>query len=165
MAAGMDAFISKPLTPEKLRTALIAFNGSGPQAPPAAAPFRPAPAIPGIRLELLLHLSDGSALSLARELERFAASLGEAVQQLDAAHASLSRPATASAAHRVLSLARMVGAAELCEAASDLQGFAKVYTDAELAREVGLLKERAERLRSQLARAREEATISPSSAS
>jgi signal transduction histidine kinase/DNA-binding response OmpR family regulator len=165
MAAGMDAFIAKPITPEKLRTALIAFNGSGPQAARAAAPPSPAPEVPGIRLDLLQHLTDGSAGSMARELERFSASLEEAVQQLEAAHTSLSRPATASAAHRVLSLARMVGAGELCDTASDIQGFAAVYTDAELAREVELLKARADGLMAQLARARKDASISPSSAS
>ena len=166
MAAGMDAFIGKPITPEKLRAALIAFSGSGRHAAPAATASTPSPpATPSLSLELLLHLTDGSAGSLDRELARFAASLEEAVRQLDAAHASLSRPAMASAAHRVLSLARMVGAAELCEAASDLQGFAKVYTDAELDREVGTLKERAERLGAQLARARKDAPVSPSSAS
>ena len=110
-------------------------------------------------------MTDGSAGSLARELERFAASLEDAVRQLGAAHASGSRAAASSAAHRVLSLARLVGAEELCETASDLQGFAEAYTDAEMAREVGMLKGRAASLGTLLARAREAASVSPSSAS
>ena len=165
MAAGMDAFISKPITPEKLRTALIAFNGSGPQAARGAAPDSPAPTPPGIGLELLQHLADGSAEGLRRELARFVASLDEAVRELEAAHASKSRPAVSSAAHRVLSLARMVGADALCETAADIQGFAAVHTDSELGREIEMLRSRARELREVLARSARGGLVSPSSAS
>jgi len=165
MAAGMDAFISKPITPEKLRTVLVAFNGSGPQEARGAPPIPAAQAVPGIRLDLLSHLADGSPDGLRRELARFADALEEAVRELAAAHASHSRPAVASAAHRVLSLARMVGAEPLCEAAVDLQGLASALTEAELDRQMETLRARAGDLRELLARAARTAPVSPSSAS
>lgn len=165
MAAGMDAFISKPITPEKLRTVLMAFNAAGPYPARAAPPVSPAPDIPGIKLGLLLHLTDGSAASLGRELARFDGSLGEAVQALAAAHASNSRPAVSSAAHRVLSLARMVGAEALASAAADMQDFAAAYSDAELAGEIQALERHAGDLRRLLAGASKGASVNPSSAS
>ena len=165
MAAGMDAFMSKPITPEKLRTVLMALNGSGPHPARATPSAAQAAGIPGIKLELLLHLTDGTAASLGRELARFDASIEEAVRGLAAARASASRPAVSSAAHRVLSLARMVGAEDLSAAAADLQDFAEVYSDAELGSEIEALGRQARDLRRLLAGASKGASVNPSSAS
>jgi len=65
----------------------------------------------------------------------------------------------------VLSLARMVGAEPLCEAAVDLQGLASALTEAELDRQMETLRARAGDLRELLARAARTAPVSPSSAS
>jgi signal transduction histidine kinase/CheY-like chemotaxis protein len=165
MAAGMDAFMVKPITPEKLRAVLSAFNRPGPRPGRELSPSGSAQDIAGLRLELLLHLTDGSAASLGRELARYSASLDEAVRGLCAAHASDSRPAVSSAAHRVLSLARMVGADALSASAADMQEFAQAYTDAELAREVERLGRLAGDLKSLLARAAGEGSLNRSSAS
>jgi len=70
-----------------------------------------------------------------------------------------------SAAHRVLSLARMVGADALCETAGDIQGFAAVHTDAELGQEIEMLRSRASELRYVLERSAKDGLVSPSSAS
>jgi CheY-like chemotaxis protein/two-component sensor histidine kinase len=151
IAAGMDAFMTKPITPEKLRAVLVAFSGCG--APIAARPGPQAPEIAGFSLELILRLTDGSAASLGRELARYAASLDEAVRAVEGAHASGSRAAASSAAHRVLSLARIVGAEALSQCAGDIQDCAGAYSDAELAKEVATLGMRARDLKGLLARA------------
>jgi len=87
------------------------------------------------------------------------------VRGLAAARASASRPAVSSAAHRVLSLARMVGAEDLSAAAADLQDFAEVYSDAELGSEIEALGRQARDLRRLLAGASKGASVNPSSAS
>lgn len=163
IAAGMDAFMTKPITPEKLRAVLTDHGGFVP-APAAADPGRVAPEIPGIRLELIAHLADGSPGSVARELGKFQAALDGAMRAVAAAQLSGSRPEASSAAHRVLSLARMVGADPLAGTAADIQDYASVYTEAELAQEILILGRRAADLRNALARAGE-APISPSRAS
>jgi signal transduction histidine kinase/CheY-like chemotaxis protein len=137
LAAGMDGFITKPITPEKLSAVLAG-------TPKAARPAAPE----GSELELgmIRHLSDGSPDGLKRELVGFAASLEETVRAVTEAHRSGSRTAIASGAHRVLSLARMIGASPLAALAADLQEFAHAYSDAELADQVALVVRHAEAL-------------------
>jgi CheY-like chemotaxis protein len=165
IAAGMDAFVTKPITPEKLRAVLADRRVRG--GPPAAvaAPDAPAAGISGHNLDLILHLTDGSQESLARELAAFASSLGEAMQGMGAARKSGSRQAVSSAAHRVLSLARMVGAGPLAATAADIQDFASAYTDAELEEEIASLCLRADELAGSLARAGDVFPVNPSWAS
>ncbi|HEY5227606.1 MAG TPA: ATP-binding protein [Opitutaceae bacterium] len=146
--AGMDAFLTKPITPEKLRAVL-----SDPAAAPAdsGVPLAsPAPDRPGINLGMIVHLSDGSEGSLEREIAKYVSSLDTALGDLIKALAQGSRPAVSSAAHRMLSLARMVGAEPLAGTAADVQNFAAAYTDSELSAEVGALAERAASLKCDL---------------
>ncbi len=165
IAAGMDAFISKPITPEKLRSVLSEWGGPGPRAEVAAAPEVPANDDGGLSLNLIRHLADGSQESMGRELESFAASVNEAIRGVAAARASGSRPAVSSAAHRVLSLSRMVRADSLSASASDLQEFASAYTDTELDEEISGLVRRADELGLALGRLREAVPLNPSLAS
>lgn len=148
LAAGMDAFLTKPVTPEKLLAVLSASGGARDGAPAGGGPT---PGAPGLDLALLRHLADGSPGGLGAELTRLASSLDEAVRALSAAAAG-PRAGVASAAHRMLSHARMVGAAELASAASDLQEFAAVYTEAELAGEAARVARCAAELRGALDR-------------
>ena len=164
LAAGMDAFITKPITPEKLHDVLARYGGEALPEGPAGAPF-PVPEVRGVKLDLIIHLTDGSPASLARELAKYADSLDEAVRGLSEAHRSGSRAAAASSAHRVLSLARMVGAEDLAGAAADIQDYAPVYTDRELADEVARVERHAAELRGALARIGEGAALNPSWAS
>jgi CheY-like chemotaxis protein len=152
LAAGMDLFITKPITPEKLRSALAGAGCS----PVGQAPADPAGAASGacVDLGMIRHLSDGTQPGFDRELSRFVASLDEAVLGIAAARATGSRPEMASAAHRVLSHARMVGAAGLAAAAADLQEFAPAYSESELADEAALVELRSAELRRALARVR-----------
>jgi signal transduction histidine kinase/CheY-like chemotaxis protein len=157
--AGMDAFVTKPITPEKLGLVLGGDPGS------ADSGQAPAKLAPGPRLDLLLHLSDGSAPSVLRELASYAASLDEAMRGVAAARIAGSRPAVSSAAHRVLSLARMVGAEPMASTAADIQDFAAAYTDAELGEEVAILSRHAAELGEALARLAEDLPVNPSSVS
>ena len=160
----MDAFITKPITPEKLHDVLARYGGEALPEGPAGAPF-PVPEVRGVKLDLIIHLTDGSPASLARELAKYADSLDEAVRGVSEAHRSGSRAAAASSAHRVLSLARMVGAEDLAGAAADIQDYAPVYTDRELADEVARVQRHAAELRGALARIGEGAALNPSWAS
>lgn len=164
MAAGMDAFISKPITPEKLRAVLGEFNVPGPPASGARQRVPRAPANRGPSLELIRHLCDGSPGSLRRETDGFVQSLDDAVRVL-AARGPRSRPEIASLAHRVLSLARMVGAEALAQTAADLQDFGAAYSDSELEGEIADLCRRARELRELLAQMAKDDRVNPSSAS
>ena len=130
-AAGMDAFVTKPVTPDKLRAVLASTAAAGRREAVTA------PVIPGLDLGMILRSTDGSAAGIASELAQFVAATGEAMQCLEEAGAS--RAAVASAAHRILSLARIVGATGLAGAAADIQEYASVYPEAELAAEIAKL--------------------------
>jgi|CZKI01.1.fsa_nt_gi signal transduction histidine kinase/CheY-like chemotaxis protein/HPt (histidine-containing phosphotransfer) domain-containing protein len=151
LAAGMDAFIIKPVTPEKLRAVLSAPPGIGRAATPAPGPMSLAPGAPVLELGMIRHLTDGSLEGLDRELSGYVASLDEAMLAVAEAHMSGSRAALPSAAHRVLSHARMVGATSLAGSAADLQDLASAYTDSELAEQIGVLGQRAAALKKSLA--------------
>ena len=165
LAAGMDAFIAKPITPEKLRAVLAEHGGSDIEAPASAPQGPDGPAAPGIKLDLILHLAGGSREALAREIAGFTGSLDEAVRGVASARASGSRPAVSSAAHRVLSLARMVGADDLAATAADIQDYASAYTEKELSEEVAALDRHAAELRGELAGRALAAPLNPFSAS
>ncbi len=152
LAAGMDAFLAKPITPEKLGRALAGTAGSLQEPAPRAVPGPATSGEPSVDLEMLRHLSDGTPESLCMEIAKFAASLDEAMLDAAGARKSGSRAAVFSAAHRVLSHARMVGSTALAGTAADLQDYASVYTDSELAWEFDALAGRAAELKGALAR-------------
>jgi len=155
LAAGMDAFLAKPITPEKLRMVLSSAHGpeTGSRQAPESGPTE-------IDLALIRHLCDGSPEGLRRELDSFSRSLDEALRGLAAAHASGSRKGLPAAAHRVISHARMVGASALARTAADLQDYAPAYSDAELAGEITLLAQHASALKDALARLLEASEVS-----
>ena len=163
IAAGMDAFLSKPITPAKLRAALAGADAGDATGSQEASPRMGNG--PGIDLGLLAHLADGSVGSLERELEKFIASLEAALCGVREAHRAGSRPAVSSAAHRVLSLARMIGADALAAPAADIQDFASAFTEAELAGEIGILVGRASSLTGELRDRAERSSLSPFRAS
>jgi signal transduction histidine kinase/CheY-like chemotaxis protein len=152
LAAGMDVFVSKPITPEKLRSVLAGSSGHGAGTARTTRGSRPGDRQAGIELGLLRGLSDGSAEGLRREAATFISSLDEAMGGVSVAEKSRSRAAISSAAHRVISHARMVGAEALAQTAADLQEFAASYTEAELEQEIGILRRRADALKEAVSR-------------
>ena len=138
--AGMDAFVGKPLTPQKLRRVLTAAG----RRHLAAASMHLSPEAPsaGVDVSLLEYLSDGTDQGLNRQIELFLAALGEAEKQLERAAQTTDFKLLGDAAHGVLSHARLVGSASLATAAAGLQ-------DAALAKDQ-------EAFSSHLARARRE---------
>ena len=148
-AAGMDASMTKPITQEDLGAFLLArgiLKPGGAQEHGAAAAQGKSPS-----LALVLRPAGASKERRSSELRRYVEALDDALRGVDAAHASGDRPAVAAAAHRVLSLARMVDAAALAGTAADIQEFSAVYTEDELASELAALRAQASGLRSDLA--------------
>jgi signal transduction histidine kinase/DNA-binding response OmpR family regulator len=165
LASGMDAFVTKPITPQKLRAVLSDLCGNAAQLEGATVREPKTGHAPGINLAMIFHLSDGSPASRERELEKFVTSLDEALRGVTNAHASGPRTAVVSAAHRVLSLARMVGAEGLAATAADIQDYAVAFTDAELGHEVAALGIRADELRAELEALEARSSLNPSRAS
>jgi len=149
LAAGMDVFLSKPITPEKLSAALSVW----PSPPLPASPVQ-LPPPPDIDLRLLHYITDGSPQAIERELQRFLLSLATEVKAVLAAHAEDSRTVIASTAHRVISHARMVGAETLSQAADDLERNAFTDDAAELSKRVTALAGCAATLKETLVRLR-----------
>jgi CheY-like chemotaxis protein len=120
LAAGMDHFLTKPITPEKLASLVAAVPGPQLPSPPVQVPGPDE-----IDLRLIHYLAEGSPEAFDRELERFLHAFHVAVTALSSA-AEKNRPAAlASAAHGVLSYARLVGCVELGRAASELEAAAQ----------------------------------------
>ncbi|HEY4247463.1 MAG TPA: ATP-binding protein [Lacunisphaera sp.] len=120
--AGMDAFVGKPLTPQKLRRVLTAAGRRHLAA--ASMHVSPEIATTGVDVSLLEYISDGTGQGLSRQIELFLTALGDAEKQLDLASRSSDFKQLGEAAHGVLSHARLVGSASLATAASALQNAA-----------------------------------------
>ena len=162
--AGIDSCMAKPITPEKLRALLSAHGCLGPH-PKASLPTLPEAGVEGLDLRLILRLAGTSHDRQSRELSDFVDALNSSLGGVARARMSRSRPEISAAAHRVLSLARMVGAAALAGTAADLQEFAPVYTDAELESEIGTLESQVSGLKKALADTARRSHLNPSWAS
>ena len=139
LEAGMDAFVGKPLTPEKIRKALLGANESLPVSSSVSVVPSANPAAASFDLSLLQYLSDGTPGGLERQVDRFVEALDLAAADLEAALQGADGNVVADAAHRVLSHGRMIGAAALVTAAGDLEAAARAANHAEsqsLARDV-----------------------------
>jgi signal transduction histidine kinase/DNA-binding response OmpR family regulator len=123
LRSGMDAFLGKPLTPEKLRNALLAAG----RRLLAAASVHSLPEAPAMEIDftLLNYLSDGSPAGLEAQTQRFLATLEETAGEITAAANAQDYPRLCTSAHRLLGQARMVGATSLGEAAAALESAAR----------------------------------------
>jgi signal transduction histidine kinase/CheY-like chemotaxis protein len=146
LAAGMDEFVSKPLTPEKLAAVLRAVGGDGIEASAqsvdvAAAPSPPTGLIPGTGgsveselnaeqrarrprpadLRLLRYLADGTPEGEARELQRYQANLRDAVEALQLAMIAGEAEVIRGCAHRLHGFLRMIEAQAACAAAEEIE--------------------------------------------
>lgn len=130
LEAGMDAFVGKPLTPEKLRKVMLAASGSllasvPVQVDPAAVPAGE------LDLSLLAYLADGSSAGLETQIDRYIANLDESERELAALIAVQNFAALAPSSHHLLGQARMIGATALADAASRLEDAARSEEQAE----------------------------------
>ena len=127
--AGMDAFVAKPITPERLSLALRAF------APPlrSAASVHVPPRAQLLPTELIDYLGDGTEAGRAQSRRRFAEAVHECVERLTAAQRADDREIVRRCAHQLISLARMVGAPDLSAGAEQLEELAASAVAPELA--------------------------------
>jgi CheY-like chemotaxis protein/signal transduction histidine kinase len=131
LAAGMDAFVSKPLTPEKIAGALRAFpqweeislpdgrNLSSPDAAKAA----------GLDLQLLVFLSERSSGGLAAQIDRYLSAFDADRQAAHAAVASGDSRRIHQQAHRLIAHADAVRCEALAALAARLQSEAAAAGD------------------------------------
>lgn len=135
--AGMDAFVGKPLTPEKLRKVFLTEGrrlltaASVQVRAPATAPA-PTPA-PEPDLKLLTYLSNGTEAGLEAQIERFISALDDSERQLMASASARDFESVASGAHHILGEARMVGFAPLEDVTARLEAAARSQDAAALA--------------------------------
>jgi signal transduction histidine kinase/CheY-like chemotaxis protein len=127
LAAGMDEFVGKPLTPHKLRRVLLAAGrrllaAASVQVSPEAAPAR-------IDVSLLDYISNGTEQGLDEQIERFLATLAQADDQLVRASDQRDFTTLGTVAHHVLSQAKMIGGSALEAAAAGLEQAARARDD------------------------------------
>lgn len=119
LQSGMNAFISKPLTPEKLQRVLHEAGSRLRPAAPALAREEPTPA--DLDLALLAYLADGSPAGIAQQTRLFVRELSETAAHADAALGRQDWLGLACNAHQVHGMARLIGGAGLARAARDLE--------------------------------------------
>ena len=119
LEAGMDAFVGKPVTPEKLRKVLLAAGQRLLSAASLHVTQEPAPA--ELNLSLLSYLADGSPEGLEIQVERFVATLDTAQAEIVASLQARDFASLATVAHRLLGQAKMVGSVRLADAATELE--------------------------------------------
>ena len=119
LASGMDAFVGKPLTPEKLRRVLADTSRRLVGAPPVHV--TPEARRSGPDFALLSFLGSGTAEGLEEQLRRFVAELDDVQERIIRSSAEGDYATLAVLAHRLLGHARMVDGAALAEAASRLE--------------------------------------------
>lgn len=116
--AGMNIFLGKPITPEKLQTVLA---GMPPIALPSSSIDLPIDPHSGLNLRMLNYLADNQPDGLKREIKRYLESLTTTHGEILEALLTRNRPALSKAAHRMLSHARMVEASTLVTIAEELE--------------------------------------------
>lgn len=124
LAAGMDAFVGKPLTPDKLRRVLLAAARKLLASATVDVPREPASA--ELDFSLLNYLSDGTDEGFTLQVRRFLDTLAESQVNLTAALRTGQFETLALEAHRLLGQARMIGGTALGEAASQLEQSARL---------------------------------------
>jgi len=153
LESGMDAFVGKPLTPDKLRKILIA---AGRRLLTAATMHvsRDAPK-PAVDISLLDYMSDGTEQGLVKQVASFLDALTEGETRLTHAATAHDFARLGDAAHYLLSHAKLIGSASLEEAALSLEraarsgdGFAFGELLQRVQREVGAVTEAMRRHRS-----------------
>ncbi|ACB77519.1 ATP-binding protein [Opitutus terrae] len=126
LKAGMDAFVSKPFTPEKIAAALHDLRGPLRAAASVEVSRRldaPAPP-PEIDLQLLKLLGEDSEGGVPAQIDRYLAAFTAERDATDAAVRRGDAKEIHRAAHRMISHATMVKYEPLAQLASQLQAYA-----------------------------------------
>lgn len=118
LEAGMDIFLGKPITPEKLQASL---SGMPPITLPSASIDLPIDPQSGINLRMLSYLADNQPDGLKREINRYLDALTSTHGEVLEALLTRNRPALGKAAHRMLSHGRMVEASTLISIAEEIE--------------------------------------------
>lgn len=118
LKAGMDIFLSKPITPEKLQGALANLTKDNLPAPPVQTPAKSGSQL---NLHMLAYLAGDTPGAMEREIKRYLESVADVHAEVSKAMRNLDRTALAKAAHRMLSHARMIEAERLAAAAGELE--------------------------------------------
>jgi PAS domain S-box-containing protein len=131
LAAGMDAWVAKPIDVDDLVATLARATGraAGAQAaldsptpsPPPSPPPAPAPAVPGIDVAAALARTGGDLGVLAELLARFASSHAGDAGRIRADLAAGRHTRAAQAAHRLHGVAANLGASEVARLARELE--------------------------------------------
>ncbi|MCF7759812.1 MAG: response regulator [Cephaloticoccus sp.] len=118
LKAGMDLFLSKPITPEKLQGALACLTHQmGPALPVPVSAKESA----GYNLQILTYLAGDAPGALDREIGRFLDAVSDVHREVRAALRTSDRGALAKAAHRMLSHARMIEDNSLSTLAGEIE--------------------------------------------
>lgn len=128
LAAGMDAFVGKPITPEKIRRVLI---DAGRKLLTTATAELADVSARSTDVTLLTYLSDGTPAGLDAHVEKFVASLTADFDAAEAAHVAADFPRLVTSAHRLHGHAKMVGGVSLAQASQDLEAAARAKNDSE----------------------------------
>ncbi len=121
--AGMDGFIAKPITPEKITGAIRELQGALPSMPLVTAPVAPAPERRESELdvEMLRFLGEGTAAGFGEQAARFITAMFEDLRSLEHAVAMGEPAEIHRTAHRLASHASMIKADPLSRVTRDLQ--------------------------------------------
>jgi two-component system, sensor histidine kinase and response regulator len=124
LAAGMDAYVSKPLRPGELFAAIERFHPEdGPRPGPGVSDVEPGPG-PGVDRAALLAAFGGQATLLAEAAEVFVADAPEMLGRLRAAAREGNRTGIAEAAHAIKGAAGLFSQGDVFEGARRLESTA-----------------------------------------
>jgi CheY-like chemotaxis protein len=125
LAVGMDAYITKPISMEKLRLTLQRWLPIREPSAEAAQPPRPGNEVLAIDASILGAWLGDDAAAVAALLGKFASTAVEAQSEIASAMRQGKLAVVAAAAHKLNGAARAVGAIGVAEVAARLEQAAK----------------------------------------
>lgn len=131
--AGMDVFLGKPITPEKLQAVLAGIPTT---SLPSPSVHLPADESSGINLRMLEYLAGDSPGGLQREIKRYLDTLTVIQREVNDALIIRDRSALAKGAHHMLSHTRMIEATALTAITEEMETEAD-YAEARRLDELG----------------------------
>jgi signal transduction histidine kinase/DNA-binding NarL/FixJ family response regulator len=145
LAAGMDYFAGKPLTPEKL-SQILREAGVGFRPAPSLQLSRPSAEKKTFNTSMLEYLAKGAGSPLSRQIERYAVSLRAAVAELQEVVAAADLDEARAKAHAILGMAKYVDSQALADLANAVTSAAQRGEKGELAGLAQQVREAADRL-------------------